>query len=243
MKKVETIYEDESIVVINKPAGVLTVADRFNIESVHLQSILRKKYGEIFTIHRLDRDTSGVICFAKNAESHKILSEQFEGREVQKIYLALVDGQPLAHGIIDEPLAESQSKKGLMKVYKKGKPSLSEYTLVKAFDRCSLVSIRIFTGRMHQIRVHMAHIGHPLFIDAFYGRREAFFLSELKGRRYRIGKWTEEEKPLMARQTLHSHKLKINHPVTGKSMEFTAPLPKDMSAVIAQLEKLGKNND
>jgi 23S rRNA pseudouridine955/2504/2580 synthase/23S rRNA pseudouridine1911/1915/1917 synthase len=237
--KIDIIYKDEYIVIINKSAGMLTVADRLNIENVHLQSLLRLKYGEIFTIHRLDRDTSGAIIFAKDAESHKILSEQFETRDVQKHYLAIVDGTPPEYGLIDEPLAESQTKRGVMKVYKKGKPSLTEYNVVKQFGRCSLIAVLIHTGRMHQIRVHMAHIGHPLFVDAVYGRREAFYLSELKGRKFKLRKLEEEERPHISRQTLHSHILKIHYPKTGEKMSFEATVPKDMAALIKQLEKKG----
>ena len=238
--KVDILFEDEFIVVLNKEAGVLTVADRFNFESLHLQSFLRNKYGEIFTIHRLDRDTSGVICFAKDAESHKNLSAQFEGREVEKHYKAIVEGIPPDHGIIDEALAESQTKRGVMKVYKKGKPSVTEYWLSKSYTRCSLLDVQIYTGRMHQIRVHLAYIGFPLFVDPVYGRRESFLLSEIKGKKYRSGKYSDEERPLISRQTLHSSKLVFNHPFTNARMTIEAPMPKDMTAMLKQMEKLEK---
>jgi 23S rRNA pseudouridine1911/1915/1917 synthase len=236
-KHIDIIYEDEDIVVLNKEAGMLTVADRFQIESYHLQSALKKKYGEIFTIHRLDRDTSGVICFAKNAESHKILSEKFEHREIEKYYVALVEGSAPEHGIIDEPLALSESKPGTMKVHRRGKPSLTEYNKKEDYGLFSVLDVRIYTGRMHQIRVHLAHAGLPLFIDPVYGRRDLFMLSELKGKKYRMGKHTEEEKPLISRLTLHSSKLIFDHPRTNLRLTFEAPLPKDFRALINQAEK------
>ncbi len=236
-KHIEIIYEDDDIVVLNKEAGMLTVADRFQVESYHLQSALKKKYGEIFTIHRLDRDTSGVITFAKNAESHKILNEKFEHREVEKYYIALVEGSAPNHGLIDEPLAQSETKPGTMKVHRRGKPSVTEYNKIADYGLFSTLEVQIFSGRMHQIRVHLSYVGLPLFIDPVYGRRELFMLSELKGKKYRMGKFTEEEKPLIDRLTLHSSKLVIDHPKTGQRMTFEAPLPKDMKALINQAEK------
>ncbi len=236
-KHINILYEDDDIVVLNKEAGMLTVADRFQIESYHLQSALRKMYGEIFTIHRLDKDTSGVISFAKNAESHKILSEKFEHREVEKFYIAFVEGSAPDHGIIDEPLAMSESKPGTMKVHRRGKASLTHYKKIADYGLFSVLEVELFTGRMHQIRVHLKHVGLPLFIDPLYSRRESFLLSELKGKKYRIGKNTEEEKPLISRLTLHSSKLIFNHPKTGVKMTFEAPLPKDMKALINQCDK------
>ena len=241
MSKLDIIYEDDSIVVINKEAGMLTVADRWNHISVHLQSILRKKYGDIFTIHRLDKDTSGVICFAKNAEVHKILNEQFETREVEKYYVALVSGELTEDGFIDQPLVPSETRPGTTIIHRKGKPSYTSYKIVENYSLFTMVDVRIHTGRMHQIRAHFAYIGHPLFIDPVYGKRENFFLSELKGRKYREGKFSAtEEKPLISRLTLHSSKLLIEHPITKEKMEFKAEIPKDIRALTNQFNKIEK---
>lgn len=240
MANLDIIYEDDYLVVVNKAAGMLTVADRFQQESVHLQSLLRNKFGQIFTIHRLDRETSGIVCFAKDAETHRLLSQIFEEREVEKYYAAFVEGCPPEEGTIDEPLAMSETKPGTMKVYKKGKPSLTTFQLIKSYQNFSHLRIRIHTGRMHQIRVHMAYIGFPLFIDQVYGRRSEFKLSELKGKKYRIGKYGEEEKPLISRLTLHAEELSFIHPYTHAKIKFEATLPKDMKALIQQAEKANK---
>jgi len=107
------LFEDEDMIVLNKPAGLLSIPDRFG-KDVSLKSLLIEKYGEIFTVHRLDQHTSGLIVFAKNAEAHKLLSELFEGREIEKKYLGLVLGRPPSEGSIDQPIMEHPVKKGIM---------------------------------------------------------------------------------------------------------------------------------
>jgi 23S rRNA pseudouridine1911/1915/1917 synthase len=238
MQQLHFLYEDEYLVFIDKQAGVLSVPDRFEPNKPNLSSILRKKFPELHVVHRLDRDTSGVMVFAKNAEIHAALSQAFEGREVEKYYLAIVNGTPPETGTIDAPLAESLGKPGTMTVTKKGKESLTTYQLKQAYGMCSLLEVRIFTGRMHQVRVHLAYEGYPLFIDPVYGSRDAFYLSEIKGRRYRLSSELESEKPLIDRHTLHSHRLVINHPVSNQKLEVESHLPKDMKALINQIQKM-----
>jgi 23S rRNA pseudouridine1911/1915/1917 synthase len=235
-KHIDIIYEDDDIVLLNKEAGMLTVADRFNQESYHLQSALKRMYGDIWTIHRLDKDTSGVICFAKNSESHQILSTNFEQRDIEKFYFAIVEGSAPESGEIDEPLAMSETKPGTMRVHRRGKESLTHFKKIDDLGLFSTLDVQIFTGRQHQIRVHLKHIGLPLFIDPLYGRRESFLLSELKGKNYKLTK-KEEERPLISRLTLHSSKLIFDHPKTGKKMTIEAPVPKDMRALINQARK------
>jgi 23S rRNA pseudouridine1911/1915/1917 synthase len=236
-KHIDKLYEDDDIVVLNKEAGMLTVADRFQQESYHLQSALKRMYGDIWTIHRLDRDTSGVICFAKNAESHQILSTKFEHRDIEKYYFALVEGNAPESGEINEPLAMSETKPGTMRVHRRGKESLTHFKKIEDFGLFSSLEVQIFTGRQHQIRVHLKHIGFPLFIDPVYGRREHFMLSELKGKNFKLTK-REEEKPLINRLTLHSLRLVIDHPKTGERMTFEAPIPKDIRAIMNQARKV-----
>jgi 23S rRNA pseudouridine1911/1915/1917 synthase len=238
--EIEIIYEDEDIVVLNKPAGVLTIPDRFSRAIPNLYDILSEKYGKIFVVHRLDKETSGVICFAKNEEAHANLSEKFEEHDVNKVYLALITGHLRnKEGRIDLPLSENEKVPGTMKVdYENGKRSITEYRVLEEFENYSLVEVRPLTGRMHQIRVHFKAIGHPLAIDSVYGGREEIFLSEIK-KKYKV-KEDEAERPLMNRLTLHALKLGFFHFRKKEYVEFEAKLPKDFESLIRQLRKYSK---
>lgn len=238
--RIELLHEDEHVLVVVKPADLLTIPDRFgNPDS--LQAQLERKYGKIYIVHRLDRETSGVICFARTEAAHRNLSMQFEQHKVGKHYLALVDG--VMHqetGEIDKPIGPHPVIAGKMAVSKQGKPSFTQYQVLELFKQFTLVEATLKTGRTHQIRVHFQSIGYPLAVDSLYGRREGFLLSEIKGRNYRSGKFSEEERPLMARTSLHATRLVFEHPETGERLEFSAELPKDFNAVLNQLRKWGK---
>lgn len=239
MTNYDLLHEDEHLLVVNKPAGLLTIPDRAgNKDSLH--SLLERKYGKVFVVHRLDRETSGVLCFARNEAAHRHLSLQFEHHTADKFYLALLDGV-LHHdeGEIDKPIGEHPSVPGKMKVTNSGKPSLTFYRALERFRRFTLAEALIKTGRTHQIRVHFQSIGYPLAVDALYGRRAAFLLSEIKGKAYKSGKHSDDERPLMERTSLHAARLRIEHPASGERLEFKAELPKDFSAVLSQLRKWG----
>ncbi|MEL6718160.1 MAG: RluA family pseudouridine synthase [Bacteroidota bacterium] len=239
-KKYTILHEDDHLVIINKSAPFLTIPDRFNSDKINLYQSLKNKYGEIFTVHRLDMETSGVICFAKTADAHKHLSQQFEARTTQKIYHAIVQGVVTNEsGEINEPIAAHLHIAGKMTTHKKGKPSLTYYRVVERFKRYSLVELDLKTGRTHQIRVHLSSIGHSLAIDRLYSNKEAFYLSEIKQRSYKTSKF-EQERPLMNRLSLHAHQLTIQHPQTQEKVTFEAPLPKDFRAMLQQLRKWGK---
>lgn len=233
----ELIHEDEDLLIVNKPAGLLTIPDRTGVqESLHSQ--LERKYGKVFIVHRLDRETSGILCFARNESAHRHLSMQMEKHSADKYYFALVDGS-LHHeeGEIDKPIGEHASIPGKMSIRMTGKPSLTYYRVAERFKRFTLAEVLIKTGRTHQIRIHFQSIGYPLAVDALYGRRSAFLLSEIKGKAYKSGKNTEEERPILERTSLHSYRLKLDHPRTGVRMEFMAELPKDFAALLNQMRK------
>ena len=227
------IFENSDFVAVNKPSGLLTIPDREG--NVALKNMLQQKYGEIFTVHRLDRDTSGIVVFAKNEKTHKDLSQQFEKWETSKIYNGFVLGVPSqASGVINEPIAEHPVKKGMMTVFRKGKESITEYEVVESFRLYSWMQFRILTGRTHQIRVHMKHLGHPIVCDEMYGDGKPVFISTIK-RNYKLSKTTEEERPILSRLALHAAQLRFV--LNGQEFELKAEIPKDMRALLQQLEK------
>ncbi|MDX2047670.1 MAG: RluA family pseudouridine synthase [Chitinophagaceae bacterium] len=231
----EIISETENFIVVNKPAGLLTVPDRFDDKLPSLKKILENKYGRIFIVHRLDRDTSGIILFAKNETAHRYYSQLFENREAVKIYLGLVHGSlPDKKGTIDVPIAEHPVKKGRMVTTAKGKPSVTHYEVLEDFSLYSLVQFQIETGRTHQIRVHMQHLGNPIACDELYGTGQPVYLSSLK-RKFKLSK-QEEERPLLQRLGLHSWQLHFKDE-SGKLHCPEAPLPKDLRALLQQLRK------
>ena len=231
----EILFEDEHLLVLDKSAGLLSIPDRYDPEKENLLDLLRRKWEDIRVLHRLDRDTSGLICFAKTELAHKEVSRQFEQRTVQKYYYALLDGNPSAEsGTIDKALAASP--KGKMLVVKKGKEALTHFTILERFKNFCWAEVEIKTGRTHQIRVHFEAIGHPLAVDSLYGRRSELYLSTFKGRKFRMGK-EQEEQPLLRRTSLHAHSLQFVHPVSGESLQLEAPIPKDLKASLHQLRK------
>lgn len=234
--KPEIIAETNDWVAVNKPSGLLSIQDRHQHEIPSVRSWLEARYGQVFIVHRIDKDTSGVILFAKNEEAHKFLSQLFEGRQVQKKYLGIVHGTPvLEAGTIDVPIAEHPAKNGTMVTHAKGKHAITHYKVLQSFGKFSLLEFDIETGRTHQIRVHAKHLGHPIVCDPFYSDGRSVFLSDFK-RKVHLGKFTEEEKPILHRLGLHAFQLSFTDK-DGKTLLLEAPLHKDMRALLNQLEK------
>lgn len=231
----EILFENEAFIAINKPAGLLSIPDREGKEP-SLKSWLRGKYGNIFTVHRLDRETSGVIIFAKDETTHKYLSGIFEDRTVEKQYQGLIQGT-LAEkqGSIDLPIMEHPTKQGTMVTNRKGKASLTDFLVEEELGLFSLVQFRIHTGRTHQIRVHMQALGHPIVCDELYGDPKPVLLSSFK-RNFKLSLNEEHERPLLARLALHSQILKFTDQ-QGAIHTLEAPLPKDIRALLQQLRK------
>ena len=234
--KLDIIFENEKFIAINKPSGLLTIPDRHNELINSLYKTLQLKYEKIFIVHRLDKDTSGLILFAKDEATHKFLSQLFEQRNVEKYYQAIVTGTLQdKKGIIDEPIAEHPVHKGMMAVNKKGKPSATEYEVLEEYGIYSLVQFKINTGRTHQIRVHMKYMGHPIACDEMYGDAKPILLSSFK-KKYKLSKHDDEERPILNRLALHSYELKFKDQDKNE-FDLKADLPKDMRALLQQLKK------
>jgi len=230
------IANTPDFIAINKPSGLLSIPDRAG-KDISLKTLLKEKYGNIFTVHRLDRDTSGLIVFAKTVEAHKHLSQQFEERQTEKIYQGMVLGS-LANqtGTIDAPMAEHPVKKGLMTVYRKGKEAITDYEVLEDFKIFSWLQFQIHTGRTHQIRVHAKHIGHPIVCDDLYGDGKPVLLSSLK-HKFKLSKNELEERPILNRLALHALSLRFAK-TNGEAIKLEAPVQKDLKALLQQLRKL-----
>ena len=235
----DIIYEDENYVFINKPAGLLSIPDRYNINLINLRTTLENKYGEIFVVHRLDRDTSGAIMFAKNAEAHKFANDSFENQSIKRIYHVIVRGMfPADELEIDIPLLTDSSERGRVVPSARGKYSLTKVRLLQKFRLATLLECELVTGRQHQIRVHLAAIGHPLLIDGVYGDSSEFYLSRIK-KNYNADK-NIEEKPIFNRLSMHAYSLIFDDIFTNKEINVSAHYPKDFEILTKQLKKYSK---
>jgi len=233
-----TIIENNDWIAFNKPSGLLSIPDREGKE-ISLKKMLIEKFGNIFTVHRLDKGTSGVIVFAKNEVAHKHLSMQFENRETRKIYQGIVIGSPQnKKGTLEAPIMEHPVKKGTMVINRNGKEALTEYEVLEDFKIYSFLQFQIHTGRTHQIRIHAKEMGNPIVCDDLYGDGKPVLLSSIK-KKFNLAKKEDEEKPIMGRMALHALSLKFNN-INGESIELEAPLPKDMKAFLQQLKKWKK---
>ncbi len=231
----DIIFENDDFIAVNKPAGLLSIPDREQTQK-SLKDILLEKYGTIFTVHRLDKDTSGLIIFAKTEVAHKYFSQLFEERKIEKYYMGLVHGIPSPKkGTIEAPIAEHGVQKGFYIVHQRGKPSVTDYEVIEENKSFSLVQFQLHTGRTHQIRVHCKNIGHPLACDELYGDGKPVMLSSIK-KKYKLSKHDEEERPMLNRLALHSYRLKFKD-ADGKDIDLEAELPKDIRALLQQLKK------
>lgn len=230
--KIEDIilWEDEDYFLLNKPPFVSTLQDRNDV--IHLLALAKQYSDDAQACHRLDKDTSGAIAFAKNPEAYRHLSMQFEKREVSKIYHAVADGiQNFQDALVDAPILKKDD--GIAKISKQdGKPAQTYFTSLISYRFHTLIECRPITGRMHQIRVHLAFLKAPITGDEQYGGKP-FFLSSVK-RGFNLKKATEEQ-PLINRMALHAYALEFTN-LKGEKVRVEAPYPKDMQALLRQLE-------
>lgn len=232
IKNLSILHEDDILLIVDKPAGLLTMPDRYN-DDISVLDWARREHPAVAVAHRIDRDTSGVLCLVKDKANLGAIASQWEARTVRKDYIAIVEGKPAPEGTIHNKLLESSSQKGKMVIHKKGKEAITHYKVREQIGNYAILDVTIDTGRMHQIRVHLEHIGCPLVVDRLYGPRPSFYLSSIK-RKYRT---SGVERPLLSRHSLHAARLTLQHPGTGLTITAEAALPKDMKAMINQLDK------
>lgn len=224
------LFEDDDYVLVNKPPFISTLEDRHGRQN--LLGLARQYVSTAQMCHRLDKDTSGVLAIAKNPEAYRHLNMQFEHREVGKVYHAVVDGiHNFKDELVDAPILKLDD--GVVKISRsEGKPAQTWFTALKSYRYHTLVECRPITGRMHQIRIHLAKERAPITGDDTYGGKP-FLLSQVK-RDYKLKKGTEEE-PFMKRMALHAFSLQFNDMAARRHI-IEAPYPKDFQALIRQLE-------
>jgi 23S rRNA pseudouridine1911/1915/1917 synthase len=225
--------------VVDKPAGVLSVPGRGG--GVTLPELLRARpeladAEPLRVVHRLDKEASGLIVYARTLRAQRSLVAQFAGRRVEKTYQALVSGEVLADGRIELMLYYDKRSACMRTSQRRGKPALTYYHVLQHLPGNTLLECRPVTGRTHQIRVHLAAIGHPLTVDPQYGGGQAVYLSSYKPG-YRPSR-RGSERPLIDRLTLHAGRIRFEHPADGCQVTFMADMPKDLRATLTQLERL-----
>ena len=231
------IFVDDHILAVDKSSGISVIPER-DQSAESLQDLLTERYGRIWTVHRIDKGTSGVVLFARNEEAHRELNRQFREREARKEYLVIVEGEATEGFDVDIPLGPAPGNR--VKPSASGKEAFTRLEVEERFRGFTLLRAFPKTGRQHQIRVHCNAVGFPLLVDPLYSERDAFLLSSIK-RKYRD--YGREEKPLIDRLTLHAARLVVTHPVTGKEIVLEAEPPKDFRAVLNQLRKLRPADD
>jgi 23S rRNA pseudouridine1911/1915/1917 synthase len=228
------VYEDEGILIINKPPGLVVHPAAGNWSGTLQNGLLfhdpeLAKVPRAGIVHRLDKETSGLMVVARTLEAHTSLVTQLQERTVKREYLALVQGQVISGGMVDEPIGRHPVDRKRMAVVASGKPAITHYLIEERFEGYTLLRVSLETGRTHQIRVHMAHIRFPMVGDPVYGGRARIPAGLSEEVREAILKFP--------RQALHATRLGLVHPVTGEEMQWEAPLPEDMQALLSSMRE------
>ncbi len=215
------LYQDDHLLVVDKPAGLPVLPDGWTPEAPCLRRMLEAEFGSIFVVHRLDKVTSGVMVFARDAETHRHLNGQFEQHTARKIYHAIVEGRPdwQVHSAAHKLRMNVGKKHRTVVDHGRGKPASTMFQVLERGQDHSLIAAAPVSGRTHQVRVHAAALGHPLLADVLYGASPS---------------------RLIARPALHAAELSFVHPATGERPLFAAPYPDDF---VRALEALGINNE
>jgi RluA family pseudouridine synthase len=226
------LWQDEALLIVNKPAGLPTLVDGWQPQAPFLVGVLKEAFGRLWVVHRLDRETSGVIVLARTAEAHRILNTQFEQRQAHKTYHALVVGQPeWEQRLVSLSLRPNGDRKHRTVVDgRAGKPAETELSVLARLGAlAALVEARPLSGRTHQIRVHLAAIGYPIIGD------ELYIPAALRGAHPPVNALLEKTTGLIGRAALHSWRLELRHPLTGDVLAVQAPYPEDFEAARSRL--------
>jgi len=228
------VYEDGDILVINKPSQFVVHPGAGNKDNTLLNALLHHEstlatLPRAGIVHRLDKDTSGLLVIAKNLQTHQALIKAMQERLIKREYEAIVEGTMTGGGTIDQPIGRHPKIRTKMAVTESGKPSVTHYKVIKRFSAHTYISVILETGRTHQIRVHMGYIHHPIVGDTTYGARKIIPKN--------ANEKLKEALQSFKRQALHAKKLTLIHPKTKKEMTFEAPLPEDMQRLLSLLEK------
>jgi 23S rRNA pseudouridine1911/1915/1917 synthase len=228
----EVLFKDRALLIINKPAGLVVHPGAGNARHTLQNALLGldpnlARVPRAGLVHRLDKDTSGLLVVARTPEAHTALVAAMAAREITREYLAVCTGVMTGGGTIDEPIGRHRTQRTRMAVRADGRPSVTHYRVVRRFRAHTLVRVTLETGRTHQIRVHLAHAGYPIVGDPVYGGR----------RRLPPGATPALAAALQGfpRQALHAARLELAHPVSGKLLEWEAPLPQDLTGLLAAL--------
>ncbi|MCR5359956.1 MAG: RluA family pseudouridine synthase [Thermoguttaceae bacterium] len=251
----EVLYEDETLAVINKPADMVVHPSRGHWSGT-LVSALAFRYDELSSVrgperpgivHRLDRDTSGVILIAKNNVSHARLADLFQTKKIHKEYFAIVSGVPsFDSDVVDLPIGHHPKNREKMMIARsdpEAKSAVTRFEVLERFRGFSTVRALPQTGRTHQIRVHLAHVGTPVLCDKLYGGFASLTLGEIAGKRGAPAKPhgkdadADFDAPILRRQALHARRLTFTHPETGKEITVEAPIPEDMRRTLEAIRK------
>ncbi|GGF41476.1 RluA family pseudouridine synthase [Echinicola rosea] len=234
MKKLDfedlILFQNDDYIVINKPPYLSTLDDRH--ERQNILHLAKDYISDAQMCHRLDKETSGCLVIAKNPDAYRNIAIQFEHRKVEKIYHAVAEGiHEYDHKLVDRNLVATN--KGIAKISIKGKPATTYFSTLKTYAMHSLIECRPVSGRLHQIRVHLAYLGAPICGDEMYGGKP-LYLSGLK-KKFNLKKGTEE-RPIMQRVSLHAYSISFEG-TDGQPIEVNAPYPKDFAVLVKQLEK------
>lgn len=218
----DIVYEDNDLIIINKPSGLVVHPGSGNYSHTLVNGLMAytqdlsdiNGFSRVGIVHRIDKDTSGLMVVAKNNKAHELLADMFKNHSIKRTYLALLTGElPYDNATIDAPIKRDSTNFNRMGVFKDGKKAITHLKVLKRYKGYTLVSLNLETGRTHQIRVHMKYMGYPIYNDPVYNNKEASSFG----------------------QFLHSWKIEFNHPITGQKLEFSVDMPKEMSDFINNL--------